>query len=427
MARVRTEVQGEVVVQSTTIEDAAPTQRDRNPFAGVTYRWWWIMTLCMSLAVGIQIVAVPTYVLDRTDVRFLVALALLFQTVPTALFTLVGGAAADRFGRDRILYVTILAGALAACVYVLLAAINVRAVWPVFLVAAVIGSASAFQNPARQSLINLLAPGERLQNGVIWGTLAFMAGQSFLGPALGGFTIAAFGLTTGFVVQVALLVAAGICVTQLRGIDQRLPARESMLAQIRAGLGYVRNEPRIWQVLTLGAVPGLFFIGVSQAVFPVFSNDTFHRGAAGIALLNMGMGAGIIVGSILLTRFGPREGRGRWFLYALPLGGVTYVATGLAPTLVLAVAVLVIFGLAAALFINYASTLLQTYAEPRFLGRVMSVYSLCVLGAVPLGNLQAGAGLELSDARTVLAYSGAIAIALGGVAWATFRAARSLQ
>jgi MFS family permease len=415
------------MARSTTFEQPASAEGDRNPFASATYRWWWMMTLCMSLAVGVQIVTVPTYVLDRSDTDFYVALALLSQTVPTALFTLVGGAAADRIGRDRILYVTVTIGAVAATVYVLLAGADVRAVWPVFIVAAVIGSVAAFQNPARQSLINLLAPGARLQNGVIWGTLAFMTGQSFLGPALGGFTVAALGLTAGFAVQVALLVAAGLCATRLRGIDQPAPVRESMLAQIRAGLGYVRAEPRIWQVLTLGAVPGLCFIGVGQTVFPVFSDATFGRGAAGIALLNMGMGAGVLIGSVLLTRWGPRRGRGRWFLYALPVGGLAFIVTGLAPTLALAVVLLLLFGLSAALFINFASTLLQTYAAPRYIGRVMSVYSLCVLGAVPFGNLHAGIGLELSDPRVVLVYSGAVALVLGVLSWGRFRAARGLE
>src|SRR5438094_1194727 len=78
----------------------------RNPFAGAQYRWWWAMTFSASLAVGLQIVTVPTYVLDRTDTRFYVTLAVLCQTIPTAIFTLLGGASADRFGRQRILRVT---------------------------------------------------------------------------------------------------------------------------------------------------------------------------------------------------------------------------------------------------------------------------------------------------------------------------------
>jgi MFS family permease len=363
---------------------AEAVKADRNPFAGVLYRWWWAMSLCMSLAVGVQLVTVPTYVLDRTETRFYVALAVLAQTVPTALFTLAGGAVADRIGRGRILLVTTAIGLAAAGVYVLLAGADVRPVWPVLPVAAVIGAAAAFQNPARQSLINALAPGARLQNGVIWGTMAYMAGQSFLGPALGGFVVWGLGLTAGFGTQVLLLAVALLCAMRLRGLPSPPPAKESMWTGIKRGLGYVTAHPSIWQVLTLGVVPGLCFIGVVQPAFPVLARDTFGTGAAGIALLSMGMGAGVIVGSIWLTKWGPREGRGRWIILSLPAGGAVFVLAGLAPALALSVGMLFLFGLAAAVFINLASTLLQTYAEPAFLGRVMSVYSLCFLVEVTM-------------------------------------------
>lgn len=406
-------------------EDAAP--ESRSPFVGQQYRWWWAMTLGTSLAIGVQIVTVPTYVLDRTDTRFYVALAILCQTVPAALFTLIGGAAADRFGRGRILRLTLTAMAAAATAYLLLEVAGVRALWPVFVIGAVTGTASAFSNPSRQSLINQFAPGARLQNGVIWGTLAFMGGQSFIGPALAGVTVWLFGLRVGFALAVVLVLSALVCVTRLRIVDQAAPARGSLIGQIGAGLRYVRETERLWQVLVLGAVPGLFFIGVAQATYPVFARDVFDRGAGGLAALNVSWGAGVLAGSVLLAKFGPRTGRGRWLMRSLPVGGATFVLTGLAPWLPVAMLTLLLFGLSAAVFINFAGTLLQTYAEPAYIGRVMSIYSLCVVGTVPLGNLHAGIGVQIADPRIVFIYSGAIAIALGGAAFVRLRAVRTLN
>jgi len=205
------------------------------------------MTLCLSLAMGVQIVTVPTYVLDRMDTRFFVAFAVLCQTVPTALFTLFGGAAADRIGQRRILRTTTTIGALAAMLYVALSLADVRLIWPVFPIAAVIGATAAFQNPSPQSLINRLAPGTRLQNGVIWGTLAFIGGQSFLGPALGGLVVSALGQTAGFVLEVALLIAARLCASRLVVPATVVAAKGSLFGQVTAGLGYVRRTPRICQ------------------------------------------------------------------------------------------------------------------------------------------------------------------------------------
>jgi MFS family permease len=408
-------------------QPAALPPGDRNPFAGAQYRWWWGMTFATSLAIGVQLVTVPTFVLDRTDTRFLVAAAVLCQTVPTALFTLIGGAWADRFGRGVILRITLAVTATAVLALFLLALAGVATLWPVFAVAAVLGTSAAFQNPARQSLINLLAPGSRLQNGVIWGTLAFMGGQSFLGPTLAGFAVDAFGLTTGFALAVVLLAAAIGCALRLRGVDDVTPVRGRLLTQISDGLRYVRGEERLWQVLVLGAVPGLCYMGVSQPTFPIFSTETFDQGARGIGLLNGGMGAGVLAGSVLLARWGPRTRRGRWFLAALPVGGVGFTLAGVAPTFALAVGILVLWGLGAALFINFAATLLQTYAAPAYIGRVMSIYSLCVMGAVPLGNLHAGIGLQVTDPRVVIVYSGCVSLLFGVLALLRLRAIRALN
>jgi MFS transporter, ENTS family, enterobactin (siderophore) exporter len=414
---------------SAAVPGSETKAADRNPFAGSAYRWWWAMTFCVSVAIGVQIVTVPTYVLDRTDTRFFVALAVICQTVPTALFTLVGGASADRIGQKRILRVTLAIAAGTSAVFVVLSALNLRQIWPVFIIAAVVGASAAFQNPSRQSLINRLAPGARLQNGVIWGTLAFMGGQSFLGPAVGGFSVRAFGQTTAFAVEVALLVGAGFCASCLVIPAQSGPSgpRISIIGTIRAGLSYVRANERLWQVLTLGVVPGLCFMGVTQATFPVFARDVFGRGAEGIAMMSASMGTGTLIGSVLLAKWGPRDQRGRWLIRALPVGGTIMLLVGLAPNLPVAMALLVLWGFSAAVFINFASTLLQTYAEPAYIGRVMSIYSLCVLGAMPLGNLHAGIGLELTDPRVVMVYSGVVAAALGVFAFLTFRTVRTLD
>lgn len=419
--------------QASRAEPHAPGAKpDRNPFAGGQYRWWWATTFLASLAIGLQLVTVPTFVLDRTDTRFFVALAVICQTVPAALFTLLGGAAADRFGRRRIMLITFTIAAATAVAYVLLSLAGTRQFWPAFLIAAVIGAAGAFQNPARQSLINRLAPGPRLQNGVILGTLAFMGGQSMIGPAVGGLTVDRFGLTAGFALEVALLLLAMFCASRLVGIDNdragRTQAGPGIRQQIGEGLRYVRTNERIWQLLVLGFVPGLCFMGVGQAAFPILARDTFQAGARGIGLLNAGMGFGILFGSVLLAAFGPRTGRGRWLARTLPVGGACFLLAGLAPTLALAVLMLAMLGMGAAVFINYASTLIQTYVEPRVLGRVMSVWSLCFMAAVPLGNLHAGVSLSLfENARVVLAYSGILAALLGTVALVTLRAARSLD
>lgn len=58
---------------------------------------------------------------------------------------------------------------------------------------------------------------------------------------------------------------------------------------------------------------------------------------------------------------------------------------------------------------------------------MLSVYSLCVFGAVPLGNLHAGLGVQFLDPRAVIIYSGIATAMMGVVSFVASRAARALD
>ena len=163
--------------------------------------------------VGIQSVTVPLYIKDRVaeDHRATaIAAALICQTLPGAVLALLGGVIADRVERRRILVRTYFVAAAVSLVYVALAGSGARFIWPVFFLAAVVGSAGAFTNPARQSMMPQLLAQSQLQNGAIFGTMAFMATLQFGGPAIGGILADGAGLTLAFSVEVAALAVAAL-------------------------------------------------------------------------------------------------------------------------------------------------------------------------------------------------------------------------
>jgi hypothetical protein len=72
------------------------------------------------------------------------------------------------------------------------------------------------------------------------------------------------------------------------------------------------------------------------------------------------------------------------------MGGIVLILYGSSRSLEVSAALLFIWGVGAAVFINYAVVLLQIYTEPAMLGRVMSMYTLVFLAASPVGYLLAG-------------------------------------
>jgi MFS family permease len=405
--------------------DSAP--EPRNPFAAPFFARWWLASLVAGTGVGIQSVTVPLFLRDRVegDVRALaIAAALVAQTLPGALLALVGGTLADRIERRRILVRTYGIAAVVSTAYVALAALDVRTIWPVLPLAAVVGAASAFTNPARQSMLPALVSRAQLQNGVILGTMGFMASLQVLGPTLGGVIADAAGLTPAFGLEVALLAIAAVAFSTIpSGVPP--PSQQRGLADLAEGVRSVARNPAIRTLLLLATVPGLFFIGPFAVTIALMVPDVFHASDKWVGLLWGCFGGGVFAGSLLLI-WRPLPRRGLAICASHLFGGGVLVLYGLSQTLWLSALLLVVWGLVAAVFINYAVVLLQEHTDPRMMGRVMSMYMLAFFLSSPIGYAQAGAVTSAFGPQVTLVASGVVAAAIGVASLAFARSVRAL-
>jgi MFS family permease len=394
---------------------AAPSVAEsRNPFESPGFKRWWLASMAAGCGVGIQSITVPLFLRDRADPdqrALAIAGALVAQTLPGALLALVGGAIADRIERRRILVRTYAIAALVSSGYVLLAGLDVRAIWPVFPLAAIVGSAGAFTNPARQSLLPLLVTRAQLQNGVILGTMGFMAALQFLGPTVAGLLVDLRGLTTAFAVEVGLLALGAATFSRIRTGPPE-PTGRSVLGDLADGVRYVRGEPALLGLLALATVPGVFFIGPFAVTMALLVPDVLGASDKWVGILWGCFGAGVLAGSLALT-FRPLPRRGLAVCLSNLVGGLVMVAYGSSETLLLSVFVLLAWGLVASVFMNYVVTLLQEHTDPRRMGRVMSMYSLVFFVSMPVGYAQAGFVTDRFGPQTALLASGAVAAAIG--------------
>jgi len=378
--------------------------------------------------IGIQTVTVPLFIRDRValdDRAVAISAALIAQTLPGAFLALFGGAAADRIEQRHILVRSYGAAALVSTLYVLLCVADVRAIWPVFPLAAIVGSAGAFTNPARQSMLPQLVSREALQNGVIFGTMGFMATLQFLGPSLGGLLTDGFGLAVAFSAEVALLLVGAAVFSRVRTTPPPRSGR-NVLGDLADGVRYAARSPALRGVLLLTTVPGVFFIGPFAVTVPIVVPDFFGASDRWVGLFWGCFGAGVFVGSVLLT-LRPIRRRGLALCSTTLVGGLILFAYGSSRTLPLSAALLFAWGLGASVFINYAVALLQHHAEPHMIGRVMSMYTMVFFVASPLGYLQAGMITDLFGPRAALLSSGCIASLVGLTAILFLRPVRELE
>jgi len=288
-----------------------------------------------------------------------------------------------------------------------------------------VGCAGAFTNPARQSMLPQILSRAQLQNGVIFGTMGFMATLQFLGPTVGGLVADANGLAPAFAVEVALLALAAALFGRIRA-PAPTPTGRSVLGDLADGVRYVAGEPTLRSLILLATIPGVLFIGPFAVTVALVVPDVLHASDKWVGLLWGAFGAGVFTGSLLLTlRQLPR--RGLAVCLANLAGGLVLVAYGRSHTKAASTALLFVWGLGASVFINYVVTLLQERSDPARLGRVMSMYSLVFFLSMPIGYAQSGALTRAFGPQTALVANGVAAAVVGLACLLGLRRIRDLR
>lgn len=345
----------------------------RNPFASARFTHWWLTALLVGTGMGSRLVTVPLFIRDQVEPSsrgMAIASAQIALTLPGVFLSLLGGAVADRVARWRILVATYAVGTCVAAVYLLMSAQGVGAVWPVFILEAIVGSAGSFTVPARLSIINQLVSREQLQNGVILATVGFMTALQLLGPLLGGGLKDSQGLTVAFAAEVALLGTGVLLFSRVR--TQPPPPREHhILADLLAGLRYLRRERTLVDLLLLSALPNLFLIGPFAVTVPLFIPDVLGASDKWVGIFWSCFGAGTLLGSIALT-IRPLRRRGQAICGAYVVGGLLLMLYASSRHVLLAAGILFVLGGVSAI-VNYIVALMQEHAAPEMLGRVMSM------------------------------------------------------
>lgn len=399
------------------VPGAAPAAPEgtRNPFTVGGYRLWWLASVFAGSGVGIQAVTVQLFLRDRVaegDRAAFFAAALICQTVPGAVFALFGGVVADRVERRRILVRTYSVAAAVSLVYVALAGADVAVIWPVFILSAIVGSAGAFTNPARQSMMPQILQQSQIQNGAIFGTMAFMATLQFGGPMIGGFLSDWIGLTFAFGAEVAMLAVAAL-LFGLIATDKPVPTGKSVRQDLVEGLRYIRRQPSLLGILALGTVPGIFLMGPFAVTVVLMVEDVFVRSDKWVGILWGCFGGGIVLGSIIMSIIRV-ERRGLLVSSSVLMGGLLLAGYGASSTLWLSTILLVSMGIVGpAIFINYAVALLQENSDRAMMGRVMSMYGLTFVASTPVGYLQSGIQASLWGPQVTIVSSSLIAAAIG--------------
>jgi MFS family permease len=391
---------------------SAAVRRSFGSLSVPNYRRYFAGQLISLSGNWMQTVATLWLILDLTGSGVAVGLTTALQFLPMLLFGAWGGLIADRFPKRRILMVTQTLMAIPAVGLFATTFAGVAAPWMVFLAVFAMGAVNAVDNPTRQSFVIEMVGADRLVNAVSLNSVIVQAAR-IVGPAVAGLLIAAFGVVPCFAVN-ALTFGAMIAALCLMNPGQlrSAPIADPEPGAIRAALRYVRRTPELAVPLALMALVGTFGFNF-QVVLPLLARFSFDGGAGAYAVLVSAMGIGSLVGALVTGARG-RTGHTLIAAAALTFGAGAALAATM-PSLALEVPALAILGAAAVTFAATINSTLQLAVEPAMRGRVMSLYSVVLLGSTPIGAPLTGWLSQAYDPRVALILA---AIAGLSAAWA---------
>jgi predicted MFS family arabinose efflux permease len=326
---------------------------------------------------------------------------------PVFFLSPLGGVFADRYRRHRIILLTQTAAMIQALVLAALTLSGHITVRAIFLLALSLGVVNAFDMPARQSFIIKLVGKQDLMNAVALNS-SMVNGARIIGPALAGLVVAWLGEGPCFLINAIsyLAVICGLLEMHARN-DRARQAASSPLSDLIEGFNYIRHTRPVRALLAMVALTSV--CGLSYVVLmPIFADKIFGGGPRTLGSLLGAAGAGSLAAALTLAIRRRIEGLGRLVGISAATSGVMLIAFSLSRNLLLSAAMILVVGYALMLQTSGSNTLLQSMVSDDMRGRVMSFYSMSLIGMAPFGSLFAGVVAARIGAPATVASGGAL-------------------
>ncbi|TDY26000.1 putative MFS family arabinose efflux permease [Paraburkholderia sp. BL6665CI2N2] len=390
------------------------------------FQRFWCARILSSLSFQMLAVAMGWHIYALTHSAFALGLVGLAQFLPMFVLTLVVGQVADRYDRRRIAAICQSLESVAA----LLFAVGTFGGWisapMIYVLAACVGAARAFESPAVASLLPGVVPRGQLPKATAWATSANQTAQ-IAGPALGGLL---YGIGPG-AAYLACTLSFAAAVAAVSGISlQAKPANRApvTLESVFSGIAFIRREPVILGALSLDLFAVLF--GGATALLPIFARDILHTGPLGLGLLRSGTAIGALAGTIWLAHFPLRNRPGAAMFGGVIAFGAATVVFGLSHQFLASLVALMVLGASDTISVVVRLSLVQLRTPEEMLGRVSAVNSLFIGTSNQLGEFESGVTAGWWGAQPAVLVGGVATIAVA-LLWMRFfpelRRTRSLE
>jgi MFS family permease len=401
-------------------------QPSRSALHSKNYRIFICGNAVSVIGLWVQRLALGWQAWELSESPLVVGLVAGAQFIPLLLLTPFFGVLVDRIRRRdgaivMHIIMTIIAGILG--VLTLRGAINIE--W-LLVLALAHGIAYSAYSPIRLSLIPDLVERSQLPSAVAINSIIFNASR-FIGPGIAGWIVALYGVGFAYVINAVtyLPVILALMLIKIAPAEKQQKPTAGYAEQLFEGLRYTRDHPSIRRVILVAGVSTFFGRGIIE-IFPALSVLIFDGDSAVLAAMMAAAGAGAIGASLIFSLL-----RSQRHLQALVLAGAIGIGTSM---FLFANVSRIDYGLAVTTMLGFFATMvsigsqseMQMKVDDDLRGRVMSLWTLVIIGGPAIGSIVAGAlASELGSTYTLLLFAAAslLLTALVGLRWPAGHAA----
>jgi MFS family permease len=374
-----------------------------------------------------QVMAQGYVMSTLTDKALLLGMANLAAGLPMLLLTMVGGSAADRFDKRKILlatqYVQI---ALAICMGFLIMSGKIershaeQSIIIILAFAVVLGISNSFEMPTLNAFVPELVTRDEIQSAIAVDRAVFH-GSRVVGPSLAGIFISVFGAASAFFTNAisfaALIIALLTIPPRPRGTAEEEHKRAS---GIKDGFRYVLKDKPSLAMIGLIAATTVFIFPIITVMMPLYVRLVLGLGADRLGFLMGASAVGSVIGAIFLISI-PRRKRVPFMMVNVGIVACAIFGLSRAPSFYIATGLLIMNSLGLAMNFGLANTIVQERAPDYLRGRVSAVFMLSFVGLMPIAGLGITGLSDLIGMRTALAIAAGCYAVIGLIVLARVR------
>ncbi len=357
-----------------------------------------------------QRIALPWIVYRMTGSEVLLGVVGFVAQIPSFLLAPVAGVLIDRWSRFRVLLVTQVISMIQAGILAWLSLTGALDIWHIIVLSLALGCINAFDMPARHSfVIDMVENKDDMGNAIALNSMMFN-GARLIGPSVAGIVLATTGEGVCF-----LLNALSYIFIIISLLAMHVPARgeqkkeTKIFSELKEGLAYTFGFPPIKSIILLLGLVSL--MGASyQVLMPVYAKDILHGDSHTFGFLMGAAGAGALLGAVYLASRESVMKLGRLIPAATALLSVGLVALAFNTSFLVSMFLMFFTGLGMMAQAAASNTIIQTITDDDKRGRVMSLYTMALMGTAPFGSLLAGWMAKLLGTPWTIFIGGAVCL-----------------